>query len=111
MKRRDNATQFPSWIEDMIKRCDVFVCFMEKSTLDSGWVRQEIQLAYKNNKPMIPIIFEDFNVSDYASESDPAVQRLLTYSGVTLLNDRNVYTDAAIEDLATMIKGSPPRPN
>jgi hypothetical protein len=60
---------------------------------------------------MIPIIFEDFNVSDYASESDPAVQRLLTYSGVTLLNDRNVYTDAAIEDLATMIKGSPPRPN
>ena len=111
VKRRDNATQFPSWIEDMIKRCDVFVCFMEKSTLDSGWVRQEIQLAYKNNKPMIPIIFEDFNVSDYASESDPAVQRLLTYSGVTLLNDRNVYTDAAIEDLATMIKGSPPRPN
>jgi serine/threonine protein kinase len=111
VKRRDNATQFPSWIEDMIKRCDVFVCFLEKSTLDSSWVRQEVQLAYKNNKPMIPIIFEDFNVSDYASEADPAVQRLLTYSGVTLLNDRNVYTEAAIEDLATMIKGSPARPN
>jgi serine/threonine protein kinase len=111
VKRRDNATQFPSWIEDMIKRCDVFVCFLEKSTLDSSWVRQEVQLAYKNNKPMIPIIFEDFNVSDYATESDPAVQRLLTYSGVTLLNSRNVYTEAAIEDLATMIKGSPGRLN
>ena len=111
VKRRDNVTQFPSWIEDMIKRCDVFVCFLEKSALESGWVRQEIQLAYKNNRPMIPIIFEDFNVSEYASESDPAVQRLLTYSGVTLLNDRNVYTDAAIADLATMIKGSPARPH
>jgi serine/threonine protein kinase len=109
VKRRDNATQFPSWMEDMIQQRDVFVCFLEKTTLDSSWVRQEVELAYRNKKPMIPIIFEDFNVSDYAAEQDAAVRRLLAYSGVTLLNDRNVYTDAAIEDLATMIKGSPRR--
>jgi hypothetical protein len=93
----------------MIQQRDVFVCFLEKTTLDSSWVRQEVELAYRNKKPMIPIIFEDFNVSDYAAEQDAAVRRLLAYSGVTLLNDRNVYTDAAIEDLATMIKGSPRR--
>jgi serine/threonine protein kinase len=106
-KRRDNATQFPSWMEDKIRQCDVFVCFLEKTTLESSWVRREIELAYRDKKPMIPIIFEDFNVSDHTSESDAAVQRLLTFSGVTLLNDRNLYTREAIEDLATMIKGSP----
>jgi hypothetical protein len=94
-------------MEDKIRQCDVFVCFLEKTTLDSSWVRREIELAYRDKKPMIPIIFEDFNVSDHTSESDAAVQRLLTFSGVTLLNDRNLYTREAIEDLATMIKGSP----
>jgi serine/threonine-protein kinase len=108
----DVAERFPGRLEEEIRACDVFVCFLSRDTLESDWVRREIALARKHHRPMVPVVDRAFVPS--ADRSDPAIAELLEYDFVQLHED---YVDAAIERLAKRIKashangpGAPPPP-
>jgi hypothetical protein len=50
----------PDKIRKAIQKCDYFVCLVGPQTLRSGWVLEEISIAYSAGKPMIPIIEKGF---------------------------------------------------
>jgi serine/threonine protein kinase len=104
MQRRDNVVRFPTWLEDAIRNCDIFVCLLSERTLDSTWVQHEIQTAFNLGKPMIPIIQEDFKFPAADQSLAPHIEALLSYQGVLLLDRKGVYFDAAIADVAKMVR-------
>ena len=99
----DGAVKFPARIQRAIENCAVFVCLLGPETLKSPYVRQEIDLAFRNGKRMIPVMQEGFSASE-AELADPATQELLIYDGVKLLDRQNVYIRAAVGELAQQIR-------
>jgi serine/threonine protein kinase len=100
---QDTAGRFPDRIKKEISQCDVFVCFLSKTTLTSAWVRKEIEFAFKCGKPAIPIFDEDFRPPKSAVDLGPAISELLNSQAVRLLTRKNLYPDKAIDILAKLI--------
>lgn len=105
-ERRDNVVKFPAWIEKAIQDCDIFVCLLSPTTLDSAWVRQEVRFAWENGKPMIPILSEDFKHPSSETAIDPHIEALLMYQGVSLLDLKGIYLDATVAELVRMIRAN-----
>ncbi|MDM0111313.1 protein kinase [Variovorax sp. J22R133] len=99
----DGAVKFPARIQRAIENCSVFVCVLGADTLKSPYVRQEIELAFRDGKRMIPVMLEGFVASE-AEFADPAMHELLTYDGVKLLDRQNIYVRAAVGELAQQIR-------
>jgi serine/threonine protein kinase len=112
-QRVDSARQVPEKIESAIRKCDVFVCLLARSTLESAWVREEIRIADTAGKPMIPVVQEGFQraprwpVPIWLRRFVPlswiipeCAKRLLDAEEVRLFAD---YDDGAIDKLARMI--------
>jgi eukaryotic-like serine/threonine-protein kinase len=102
--RRDTAGKFPARLERQIGRCDVFVCILAETTLESAWVKREVELAYLGKKPMIPVFQETYSDPPDLTTLEPHLQELITYEGVKLLDQQNLYADAALDDLISRIK-------
>jgi hypothetical protein len=96
----EGAEPFPERLEQGIADCDVFVCLLAPTTLDSEWVRREIQKADELNKPMIPVFQPDFTPPDTAGLPG-SVTNLLAFEGVKI---NSGYIGAAIDKLAGMIE-------
>jgi serine/threonine protein kinase len=99
----DGATRFPARIERAIQDCEVFVCILGAGTLQSGYVRKEIATAFDLGKPMIPVFQEDYTPPP-DDTLDAAVNDLLQFDGIPLLDKRNVYVFAAVAELAQQIR-------
>jgi serine/threonine protein kinase len=95
----DRAVRFPAKLEHEIRTCDVFVCFLTANTLQSDWVRREIQLAREYGRPMVPVVDDTFVRP--ADLTDAALIELLEFDFVRLYGD---YVDEAIDRLALRIK-------
>ena len=95
----DRAVRFPAKLEHEIRTCDVFVCFLTGNTLQSDWVRREIQFAREYGRPMVPVVDDTFVRP--ADLSDAALIELLEFDFVRLYGD---YVDEAIDRLASRIK-------
>jgi serine/threonine-protein kinase len=104
-QRMDAAVQFPAKLESAIRQCDVFVCLLGQTTLQSHWVLQEIRLAHQHQRPMVPVFQESFEQQPREA-LDPAVAALLQYDGVHLLDRRNIHIDHTIADLARLVTGT-----
>jgi serine/threonine protein kinase len=100
----DGAPQIPVRIRDEIRDCDVFVCLLSPETLESKWVRQEINHADKFNKPMVPIFQEEFRPKEVDVRNRPGLRRLLNYDAVLLLDRSNAYVDEALVKLKERIE-------
>jgi serine/threonine protein kinase len=98
----DGTAKFPAQIESAIKNCAVFVCILGEETLNSDWVRQEIAIAHRYHKQMIPVLQEGFLAP--VDIDDPAIAELLQYQGVRLLDRQNIYVPQAVTDLAQRAK-------
>jgi serine/threonine protein kinase len=105
-QRTDSAVRFPARLKNAIQDCDVFVCLLSASTLQSKWVQEEIRLAWENNKPMVPVFQESYSQPDPSEQLEPHVETLITYDGVKLLDRQNLYVENAIEKLAEMVTES-----
>jgi hypothetical protein len=103
-RKLDGGGPFPERLLNAIEECEVFVCLLAKSTLDSEWVRREIEHAYLAGKPMIPVFQESFEPPQRVDSA--AVAALLECDGIHILDVKNLYIDYAIEDLATMIRAT-----
>jgi hypothetical protein len=96
----EGAEPFPTRIEQGIADCDIFVCLLAPSTLDSEWVLREIQKADELGKAMIPVFQPDFTPPDSSGLSEP-IAKLLAFEGVKI---NSGYVGAAIDKLAGMIE-------
>ena len=106
----DKAVQFSTRLKKAIRDCDVFVCLLSGTTLQSKWVQEEIRLAWQHNKPMIPVFQESYSQPDPSEELEAHLEMLLGYEGVFLLDRRFIYIEHAIDKLASMVKSSFERP-
>lgn len=96
----EGAEPFPERLELGIDESDVFVCLLAPTTLESDWVRREIERAESSGKPMIPVFQPDFVPPDTAALPSPAAN-LLNCEGVKI---NSGYVNEAIEKLARMIE-------
>jgi hypothetical protein len=105
-QRLDTAVRFPTRLKNAIEECDVFVCLLSASTLQSKWVQEEIRLAWTSPKAMVPVFQESFSQPDPSERLEPHVEALISYDGVHLLDRRNIHVDYTIAELAKIVKES-----
>jgi hypothetical protein len=86
--------------------CDVFVCLLAATTLQSKWVQTEIKLAWESDRPMLPVFQESFTVPDGSDALEPYIEALLNYDGVHLLDHRHIHVDHTIAEVARIVKQS-----
>jgi serine/threonine protein kinase len=99
----DGASKFPQRLKAAIEHCEVFICLLADTTLDSEWVLEEIAVACEFNKPMIPIFQESFAQPD---SPQGVLATLLEYDGLKVLDKQNMYVEHMVADLAKMVRQS-----
>lgn len=101
----NEAGQLSSLIEQNIQSCDVFVGLINARTLtESMWVKQEIGLAVKLRKPMIPVYHQGYRPS---ATGDALMDRLIVESAGLRIDDiDNEFVNEALIRLVTMIRNS-----
>jgi len=103
--QQDAFGQFPMKLRRKIEQCDLFICLLARGTLDSDWVRFEIKAAAEHGKPMIPV-FQESYVRRNIRTLEPHVQELLAFEGLKILDQQNLYVDAAIQSLIGLTRRS-----
>ena len=100
--RQDSAkVQFPDRLLNAIDASKVFICLLADDTLESAWVLKEIQRAHLQQKPCIPVFQETYKPT--AIEND-SVDYLLSFDGVHVLDQRGLYMDEFVIQIAGIIK-------
>jgi hypothetical protein len=102
VQRIDGAVKFPERLTREMDKSDVFICLLGPETLQSRWVRHEVQLASAQRKPMIPVFHENYVVPDTSGFAE--VDELLTFDGIRLMDQQNLYVEEGIDKLAKRIK-------
>jgi len=93
-----------------VQHCEVFICVLGPTTLESDWVRQEVALAVRYRKPMIPVMLERFVETVEHQQFRPA-RELLRYDGVRILDQQNLYVNEALKRIVQRVRpalGTPP---
>ena len=102
VQRIDGAVKFPDRLTREMQKSDVFVCLLGPKTLESHWVRHEIQLASEQHKPMIPVFHEDYVLPVTTGTAE--IDELLTFDGIRLMDQQNLYVEEGVAKLAKRIK-------
>jgi len=91
--------EFSPQLVEAIKNSPNFICLLANGTLDSEWVRKEIQLAYEQGKHFVPVFlhhqgYQYDKVVPYI-KSNPAIAKLFEFQGVEVHNvgDINYYAE------------------
>jgi serine/threonine-protein kinase len=108
--QEDAFGQFPSKLRRRIEGCDAFICLLGRSTLSSDWVKSEIEIAAAHSKPMIPVFQERYRLRNVRT-LEPYVQELLDFEGVKILDQQNLFVDAAIQSLIALTRRSIEHPD
>lgn len=95
------AGHFPDQLRIAIDESEAFVCLLAENTLDSDWVKQEIEYAHKQKKILIPVFQENYIEP---TDKPSYVEALLSSNGITVLDKRNLYVDEAMNKLASLIQ-------
>lgn len=91
--------QFPQRLMQAIADAPTFILLLGDTTLESEWVKKEIQRAYELQKHCIPVFQESYK----PTISDPAIDYVLSFDGVHLLDKKNIYIDEAIQQIANLV--------
>ncbi|MBL8132303.1 MAG: SUMF1/EgtB/PvdO family nonheme iron enzyme [Anaerolineae bacterium] len=98
--RTDSSrVQFPERLMEAIGESPVFICLLGEGTLESAWVRKEIDRAYALHKHCIPVFQEGFVSPE---DVDDAVAYLLRFDGVHIFDVKAVFIDESIEQIAAL---------
>lgn len=96
---------FPERLMTAIAAAPVFVCLLGERdgqhTLESAWVLKEIQQAYDLRKFCIPVFQESYRP---LPDMPPAVDYLLGFDGVHILDQKNIMIDESVRQLAELIQ-------
>ena len=99
----DRAESFPARIREAIRDCEVFVCILGSETLRSRWVREEIAIAWKYRRTMVPVLLEGFaeTPEDLKVRS---IKGLLHYGGERILDRQNLFVRESVQRIALRVK-------
>ncbi len=100
----DSAESFPTRIQKEIETCDFFVCFLAEATLQSVWVKREIEIAHAAGRRMVPVFQESFQPPKPEQNVGAGLRTLLEYQGVYLFDRLNIHIDHSVADLATIVR-------
>src|SRR5258708_36786408 len=56
------GTSWWSKIVKEVKACDVFIIIISQPAMDSKWTRREYDMALKQEKLIIPLLYQDCNI-------------------------------------------------
>jgi len=108
----DGGGPFPDRLRHAIDEAQVVLVLLGATTFESEWVREEIKHAHEHGKLLIPIFQERYTTSDPIP--DEHVYALLQSDGVHILDVRNIFIEAAFDQLEQMLQHSltdvPPEP-
>lgn len=97
--------RFPERLMTAIADAPVFICLLGERdgqhTLESEWVLKEIQQAYDLRKFCIPVFQESYRPLPNMSA---AVDYLLGFDGVHILDQKNIMIDESVRQLADLIR-------
>jgi len=97
-----------SALEEKVKSSANFVCLIGPSTLESAYVRQEIEWAIEANVTIIPVMHDGFNAEDSLNkmlvEKHPFLEKITQKHGhvITENDNPNAYRNAADEILTSL---------
>jgi formylglycine-generating enzyme required for sulfatase activity len=108
VERRDsNKVTFPERLMRAIEESPTFICFLADKTLESEWVRKEIQRAYELKKHCIPVFQESYKPVD----GDEALDYLLSFDGVHIFDKRGLMVNESVAQIAELVIRHPiPQP-
>jgi hypothetical protein len=107
----NNLTLGDDWhpaLENKVKTSAYFICLVGPETLDSKYVRQEIDWAIKRNVKIIPVFHNGFDaesrVNKLLVEEHPFLERITQKHGHVIKDagDPNDYRNAADEILTSL---------
>lgn len=90
-----NEGHFADIIEKAIENCDYFVVVLAPGTLDSEWVKREIQFALSHSKTIIPLLVDKFVLDKDQLPTD--IQDIASHNAITLLPE---FYEEAMDRLA-----------
>lgn len=105
-QRMDAAGSFPTRLLEAIRDCDVFVCLVADTSFESEWVQQEIEAAYKYNRPMLPVFQESYKEITPSAAPTPYIKALLEHDGILIFDVRNVYIEQSLDVLSKLIENT-----
>jgi hypothetical protein len=91
-----NEGRFSEMIQQAIANCDYFVPILSPDTLESKWVRREIEMAIQLKKTIVPLTTDGFNF--YGTDLPENLQELSSHNAITITPE---FFEAAIDRLAT----------
>lgn len=98
--------EIPGHLARSIERSDVFVCLLNRNTLNSPWVKSEVKLAHQAGKPMIPVRQEGFRIPRNLEDQPDYLQSLLRSFGPPIYDRQGEFIGAAIARLSELIRQS-----
>lgn len=104
VRQVDGGGLFPDRLRQAIEDAPILVCLLGSTTLDSEWVRQEIEHAHQHDKILIPVFQESYRSP--TSSLDEHIAALLESDGIHIFDKRGLYVDNAIHDLIHMIQAT-----
>lgn len=90
---------FADYIESNILERRYFILVLAPGTLDSEWVRKEILLALKHDKPIIPVLVDGFDL--YGSDVTDDIKGIQSHNAITISPE---YVKAGIERIARFME-------
>jgi formylglycine-generating enzyme required for sulfatase activity len=97
--------RFPERLMRAIADAPVFICLLGERdgqhTLESDWVLKEIQQAYDLRKFCIPVFQESYRP---LPDMPPAVDYLLGFDGVHILDQKNIMIDESVRQMADLVR-------
>jgi len=93
------GVRYPELIEEKIKTCSVFIVIESPKAVNSKDVRQEVQLAHKHNRNLVPVVI------------DPAAKDAFEYqtAGIVRISLHQGRNDANFSQLVESIKAYKPQ--
>lgn len=93
-----NAVRFASVIEKEIIKRDYFLILLKPDTLDpDSWVRKEVEIALRHQKPIVPLIADGF---DFSLHVPADLATLKEYGGIPYSDH---YAEEAIARVAKAV--------
>ena len=99
----DRAESTRRRIRSAIRDCEVFICILGATTLQSQWVRDEIAMAWQARKTMVPVLLEGFRETSEDKKAR-SIRVLLDFGGELILDRQNLYVKEAIQRIAQRVK-------
>lgn len=93
---------FPALLRREIDVCKIFICLLADTTLESGWVKEEIKLACERDKLLIPIRQESFIAPEVPENQ--FIWKLLESQGVVVFDQQNLFFEESMQRLINMIQ-------